>query len=73
MLYFLVDQVANGVYLWKITHLTPISLMNSDFVGVVVHWKGSLLTNSHVSEAANLSSLTLSLPNVIIMYVMEIL
>lgn len=46
--------------------------MNSDFVGGVVHWKGSFLTNSHVSKAGNLSSLTLSFPNVLIMYVMEI-
>lgn len=72
MLHFLVGQIANGVYLWKNTHLTPILLTNSDFVGGVVHWKGPSLTNSHVSEAGNLSSLTLNFPNVIIMYVMEI-
>lgn len=72
MLHFLVGQIANGVYLWKNTHLTSILLTNSDFVGDVVHWKGPSLTNSRVSEAGNLSSLTLNFPNVIIMYVMEI-
>lgn len=72
MLHFFVGQTANGVYLWKNTHLTPILLTNSDLVGGVVHWKGLYLTNSQVSKAGNLSSLTLNFPNVIIMYVMEI-
>lgn len=46
--------------------------MDSDFVGGVAHLKGPFLTNSHVSKAGNLSSLTLHFPNVIIMYVVEI-
>lgn len=43
------DQITNGLYLWKIPLLIPNLLMKPKWIFVVIHLKVPLYTNSHVS------------------------